>query len=276
MGEFQYMLAPIEDMTSNSFRTICYRNGADLTFTELIRVEGLARKNKSTWERIKLNDDTPTVIQLLGAKEDFYKKFLEIFEPPKIGFSGFNLNLGCPSPAVLSLGQGCAMVRRINKTKSIVELFRKKNYPISIKMRLGINQADKDHKAYINLIKEIDADFFVVHARHGKQNYSEPADFDVYDLCVKTGKPIIANGDIKTKKQIEFLKSIGVKGAMIGRAAIVEPTIFNRLKGNNKQSTDKVIEEFVRLSENYYEAPKYSKNILKHFKGFAGYTERQY
>jgi tRNA-dihydrouridine synthase B len=274
MAEFQYMLAPIEDMTSNSFRTICYRNGADLTFTELIRVEGLARKNKSTWDRIKLNDDTPTVIQLLGAKEDFYKKFLEIFEPPKIGFRGFNLNLGCPSPAVLNLGQGCAMVRRINKTKSIVNLFRKMNYPISIKMRLGINQADKDHKTYINLIKEIDADFFVVHARHGKQNYSEPADFNIYDACVKTGKTIIANGDIKTKEQIEFLKSFGVKGAMIGRAAIVDPTIFNHLKGKSLQQTDSVMHDFVKLSESYSEPPKYTKNIMKHFKGFANYTER--
>ena len=43
-------------------------------------------------------------------------------------------------------------------------------------------------------------------------------------------KVIIANGDIKTKEQIKYLKSIGVKGAMIGREALDNPQIFNQLK----------------------------------------------
>jgi len=46
MKKFSYMLAPIEDMTSNSFRTICYKYGADITFTELVSVQGLAKKKK--------------------------------------------------------------------------------------------------------------------------------------------------------------------------------------------------------------------------------------
>ncbi|MBR9703035.1 tRNA dihydrouridine synthase DusB, partial [Candidatus Woesearchaeota archaeon] len=94
----------------------------------------------------------------------------------------------------------------------------------------GMNQFEKEKKSYLNLIKEVDADFFVVHARHGKEKENSPADFDVYKQCVETGKRIIANGDIKTKEQIIFLKSIGIKGAMIGRGAIKNPNIFAELK----------------------------------------------
>ena len=65
------------------------------------------------------------------------------------------------------------------------------------------------------MINEVNADFFIVHARHGKENNQNPADFNVYQYCVKTGKIIIANGNIKTKEQINYLKSIGIKGAMI-------------------------------------------------------------
>ena len=117
------MLAPIEDMTGGAFRTICHKYGADLTFTELTRVEALAKYNKSTWSRMDFNDDTPVVVQLLGAKEEYFAKFLEIFKP-KPGFKGINLNFGCPSPQVINLGQGCAMVRRISKAKKIVEMIK--------------------------------------------------------------------------------------------------------------------------------------------------------
>jgi tRNA-dihydrouridine synthase B len=263
MSNFLFMLAPLEDITSGAFRTICYKYGADVTFTELIRVEGLARNNKSTWSRLVFKDETPTVVQLLGAKELFFKRFLNTFEPAK-GFKGFNLNLGCPSPNVVNLGQGCAMVRRISKTKKIIDIFRDYNYPISIKMRLGINIRDKLNKIYLHLISQVDADFFIVHARYGMQTYAEPADFSVYKECVSTGKQIIANGDILTPEHIEFLKGIGVKGVMIGKPAVLDPTIFSKLKGLHYPAPDKIIKEYTALSDSYAEPFKYRKNVMKY------------
>lgn len=257
------MLAPIEDMTSNAFRTVCHKYGADLTFTELARIEALAKNNKCTWSRVILKDETPTVIQILGGNEYQYKKFLSKFEPSE-GFQGFNLNLGCPSPYVVKQGAGCAMVRRISKTKKIVKIFRDRKFPISIKMRLGINLRDKENKVYLNLLDGVDADFFVVHARYGSQTYAEPADFSVYEECVKTGREIIANGDIKTKEQVGFLKNVGVKGAMIGRAAVLNPAIFNQLKDLAVPDKNELVKEYLGLAEKYDEPFRYRKNILKH------------
>ncbi len=263
MAGFSYMLAPIEDMTSNAFRTICFRHGADLTFTEMVRFNSLARNNKTTWERIKLNDSTPTAIQLIGHREIFLKKFLSKFSPAE-GFAGFDLNLGCPAPNFVNNGMGCAMIKRIAKTKALVGIIKKAGYTISIKLRLGLNQFEKDKKVYLNLINAADADFFVVHARHGMQTYAEPADFSVYEDCVKTGKEIIANGDINTKEQVDSLKKIGVKGVMIGRAAVAEPTIFNRLKGIQTLSLNKVLSDYLILVERFGEPFRYRKNIQKH------------
>jgi len=262
MEKFSYMLAPIEDITSNSFRTICHKYGADLTFTELVRVQGLARKNRSTWSRLDFHDDTPTVIQLLGAKEAYFKKFLSMFKP-SAGFKGFNLNLGCPSPEAIRAGQGCAMIRRISKTRKIVDIFKDHGYNISIKMRLGLNQRDKENNVYLHIIDAVDVDFFVVHARHCTQGYNEPADFIVYDKCVKTGKNIIANGDIKTKEQIDFLKNKGVKGVMLGRSAVLDPSIFNTLKGMPSASKDKILREYLDLTEKFNEPLRYRKNTTK-------------
>ena len=161
------------------------------------------------------------------------------------------------------------MVRRISKVRKIVQIFKDAGYPISIKMRLGMNQMDKENKVYLHLIDGVDADFFIVHARHALQGYNEPADFGVYAECVKTGKKIVANGDIKTKEQIEGLKKIGMAGAMIGRAAILEPTIFNQLKGIVVGDKETALKEFFALSEKYGEPFRYRKNVDKHFRNQA-------
>ncbi len=264
MASFKYFLAPMEDITGSAFRTVCFGLGADVTFTELVRVQALARKNQSTWSRIVFHDDTPTVIQLLGSRDVFFKKFLSDFEPKK-GFLGFNLNLGCPSPRIIALGQGCAMVRRISKVKKLAAIIRDAGYGFSVKMRLGLNKQDKDNRVYLNLIDAVDADYFVVHARYGSQTYAEPADHSVFEKCVAFGKTIIANGDIKSLEQVELLKNAGVKGAMIGRAAVREPWIFARLKGLDFPSADEVSKQYMSLAKKFDEPFRYQKNFLKHF-----------
>lgn len=263
MDNFRLMLAPMENVTSGALRTLCYRHGADLTFTEMVRVGALSMNNKSTWSRLEFRDATPVVIQLIGSKEEHFAKFLSMFKPQE-GFSGFNINLGCPSPDIVNLGQGCAMGRKISKVMRIVGIFKDRGFPVSLKMRLGMNQRDKEYKVYLKMIEAVDADYFIVHARHGTQTYNNPADFSVYEECVRTGKEIIANGDITTKEQLESLQKIGVKGAMIGRAAVTDPAIFDRLKGRPAPPVEALMDEYVSLSVEYNESIRCKSNILKH------------
>ena len=271
-NKFYYMLAPIEDMTDSCFRTVCGRYGADMTFTELIRFESLAKNNKSSWERIKLYDHTPTIIQVIGEREQFLKKFLSKFSPEK-GFIGFNLNIGCPAPDFVNKGVGCAMVKRVSKTRKLIDIIKDHGYEASIKMRLGLNNYEKEKKAYLNLIKCVNAVFFIVHARHGNQNYNEKADWSVFPECVKTGKNIIANGDIKNKDDVEKMKSFGCKGVMIGRAAITNPLIFAELKGITIPPIDQIKAEYNTLVKERDSPFRYSKNIFKHLRTDAGFKE---
>ena len=231
MKDFELMLAPMEDHTDAEFREVCFKGGADSTFTEMANISPLSRGNKSIWRKIEIPKPIPTYIQIVGSKESELIKFLKQFKPQE-GFLGFNLNLGCPNPKYIQKGLGCALIKRVSKVKRLVQIIKDHGYSASIKLRVGMNEFEKRKKNYITLIKEVDADFFIVHARHGKETQKDPADFSVYRECVETNKIIIANGDIKTKEQIEFLKSIGIKGAMIGRAASENPNIFNELKAS--------------------------------------------
>jgi len=253
------MLAPIENMTDSCFRTICH--GADMTFTEKVSFQALAKKNPFTMNKIKLFDDTPCMIQIIGQREPLLKKFLKYFRPSQ-GFQGFNLNLGCPDPEVVKAGLGCALMKRVSKVKRMIETIKSFGYGANIKMRLGMNQFEKNNKVYLNLIENVDADFFVVHARHGKETYADKPDWSVFSECAKTGKNIIANGDIKTKEDIEKFKDC--KGVMIGRAAVENPLIFAELKGLDVPTRDDVKKEYERLLRERNSHPKYANHIFKH------------
>jgi len=264
---FSYMLAPLEDNTDSAFRELCFRHGADLTFTEMTRLAGLVRRNKSTEQKIEiLNDiEVPTQLQIAGNKESELSGFLKNFKPTK-GFRGFNFNLGCPSKNVIKQGVGCAMIKRVSKVKRMIEIVKEYGYPCSIKMRLGQNPAEKENKVYLNLIIRADADFFVVHVRHGNEHYKNNPDYSVLPACVATGKDIIANGDIDSVEKVNLVKEIGVKGVMIGRAAIYNPAIFERLKGMKETPLEVLKNEYEELETKYFTGhEKYRRNILERF-----------
>lgn len=272
-NNFTYMLAPLENTSDTALRNLCHKYGADLTFTEMARLDALARKNNSTWQKISILDNTPTVIQIAGAKEQSLKDFLKSFKPEEQkengwNFQGFNLNLGCPSPEVIRQGLGCAMIKRISLTKRLVALVRDSGYSCSIKMRLGLNAYEKKRKIYLNLINAFtpeEVDFFAIHARHAGQDYTQKADYTIYSECVKSGNIIIANGDIKSIPQVKILKAKGVHGVMIGRNAVYDPAIFNRLKGLQGLQTpdsEQLKKEYVELADKYQTPGRNRLNVV--------------
>jgi len=268
------MLAPLEDYSDSAFRTLCFKHGADLTFTEMARVEGIVRKNKPTLAKTLCHDSTPVQIQLLAGKEDHLEQYLSSFKTFE-GFKGFNLNLSCPSPNVMKQGRGSAMVKRISKTNRLTSIIHSHNFPVSLKIRLGTNEYEKKHKVYLNSIREVDADFFIVHAKTASQRSDEPTDDSIYaeclDIAKQKGVNIIANGGITTSSKVKELLKVGVNGVMIGRAAMSNPTIFNQLKNElNFNSPKKEVlsisqlrQEYLDIANKFSSAAKYRENLLK-------------
>jgi tRNA-dihydrouridine synthase B len=264
-ADFSYMLAPMEGYTNPAFRTLCYNHGADLTFTEMVRADALAKNNKATILRANIPDATPTVIQLLAGRLEPLEDYLKTFEPEN-GFAGFNLNIGCPSPEVVGAGQGCALVKRINKVAALAKAIKDHGHPVSIKLRLGMNKFEKEKMVYLNLIKSVDADFFVVHARTGIETFMNKADWSVFKQCARTRKRIIANGDVRTVRGINFLKEMGVSGVMVGRAALENPGIFEVMKSKPRLAKlDELKKEFVEISKKLNTPEKNTETIMKLF-----------
>jgi len=275
------MLASLERYSDSVFRTLCHNHGADLTFTEMAHVESFLNRNRVSLQKIEPRDATPVQIQLLSGNEGRLDRFLSGFKPFD-GFRGFNLNLSCPSKDVIRQGKGAAMVKRGAKTARLVSLIRDHGHPVSVKIRLGLNRREKENKLYLNNLGGVDPDFFVVHAKHAAQGSGEREDNSVYPECVEAarGIPVVANGGIETPEMVRSLVEMGVGGVMMGRPAMGNPAIFDKLKnelGINDplkpvQTTDELKQEY----DDIYEAIGGSEKYRSRFLNVVGKTRPKY
>jgi len=197
----------------------------------MAHVNSFLNRNRGSLQKIEPRDSTPVQVQILSSNEGKLDRFLSGFKPFD-GFMGFNLNLSCPSKDVIRQGKGAAMVKRATKTGKLVALIREYGHPVSVKIRLGLNQYEKDNKLYLNNLGGVDPDFFVVHAKHAGQSSGEPEDDSVYPECVEAarGIPVIANGGIDNSEKVQSLMEMGVSGVMMGRPAMGNPAIFDLIK----------------------------------------------
>ena len=120
-----FLLAPMESVSDAAFRRLCWEQGAALTFTEMIRGAALARNNRSTIELID------TGVQLLVANEKELLGALNRLEalaqsthPHLANIRVVDLNFGCPSPDVIRLGAGPALLKRRAKMRAIFDALR--------------------------------------------------------------------------------------------------------------------------------------------------------
>jgi tRNA-dihydrouridine synthase len=235
-------------------------------------LESFLKRNKISLKKIEPKDATPVQIQFLSSSEDKLDRFLSGFKPFD-GFMGFNLNLSCPSKDVIRQGKGAAMVKRAAKTAKLVSLIKDHGYPISVKIRLGLNKFEKEKKLYLNNLGGVDPDFFIVHAKHAAQTSGEKEDYSVYPECIEAarGIPVIANGGIETLEIVQSLTEMGVNGVMMGRPAMGNPAIFDIMKNdlgiNNPPKLIPTIDDLKREYNDIYKAigssEKYRSRVFR-------------
>jgi tRNA-dihydrouridine synthase len=277
----RFMLASLERYSDSVFRTLTHNHGANLTFTEMAHVESFLKRNKASLEKIEPRDATPVQIQILTGNEGKLDRFLSDFKPFD-GFKGFNLNLSCPSKDVIRQGKGAAMVKRGAKTTRLVSVIRDYGHPVSVKIRLGLNQFEKDRKLYLNNLGGVDPDFFVVHAKHAAQSSSEKEDNAVYTECVEAarGIPVIANGGIETSEIVQSLIRMGISGVMMGRPAMGNPAIFDIMKNelgiNNPPKPVPTTDDLKREYDDIYDAIGGSVEYRSRFLKVVGKTRPRY
>ncbi len=234
IGEHPVMLAPMEDVTDGSFRLIAKENGADMVYTEFVSSDALIRDIAATTRKLKINDlERPVAIQIYGREVDVMVEAAKIVEEARPDI--LDINFGCPVKKVAGKGAGAGLLRDVPKMLEITRAVVKAvNIPVTVKTRLGWDHENKIIVELAEQLQDCGIAALTVHGRTRSQMYTGVADWEMIARVKENPRlriPLIGNGDIATKAQVdEAFSRYGVDGVMIGRAAIGAPWIFHELK----------------------------------------------
>jgi nifR3 family TIM-barrel protein len=156
-----------------------------------------------------------------------------------------DLNMGCPASNVTSGGAGSALMRDIRRAEACVSALAKAlKVPLTVKMRAGWDQSQKERGEYLDFLKMFQAhgvQGLTIHPRTRTQQYSGQADWTLIAKAVEAGMPypIIGNGDVLTAEDAHrMVHETGCHGVMIGRAALTNPWIFRQIVEPGFQVTE--------------------------------------
>lgn len=235
LGERPVMLAPMEDVTDASFRLIAKESGADMVYTEFISADALIRNIAATTRKLEINPaERPVAIQIYGREPDVMVEAAKIVEEARPDI--LDINFGCPVKKVAGKGAGAGLLRDVPKMLAITEAVVKAvKIPVTVKTRLGWDHENRIIVDIAERLQDCGIQALTVHGRTRSQMYTGSADWEMIARVKENPRfiiPLIGNGDIQTRRQVEEAFSrYGVDGVMVGRASIGAPWIFSELTG---------------------------------------------
>lgn len=227
-------LAPMAGFTDVAFRALCRRYGADVVVSEFVRAEALLSGAPKVWDQIDFTpEQRPMGVQIFGAGPvPMAAAAKEVVA--RLGPDFIDINFGCPSNPVTDGGAGSSCLRDLDRLQAIAGAVvdAVAPLPVTAKIRIGWDDQNIVAPEAARRLEQVGIQAVAVHGRTRAQGYSGSANWDVIAEVVQACKiPVIGNGDLRDVASIERLAGpAGVRGLMVGRAALGRPWIFAELK----------------------------------------------
>lgn len=257
------------EVTDVSFRLLCKKYGAGLTFTEMVSPTALARNNKSTLKMAEIPfKERPAGIQFMGQNVEDIKKAIKVVEN-KVDIIDFNF--GCPVENIVRQGAGAALLKRPEKIKEIIKAAKSvTKVPISIKIRAGWDKKNINAVEIAKIAEEESCFMVTVHGKTKTQDRGHESDWEVIkQVKENVDIPVVGNGNVNCPEDAKrMFEETGCDYIMIGREASRNPYIFKQVndylrKGDYKEVNNKdkikMFREYLKLAEKYQPKLKYIK-----------------
>ncbi len=251
------MLAPLAGISDYPFRQMCREFGADLTFTEMVSIDGLLYDNGATRRLLTVHpDEEPVGFQFFGSDPELFGRVIP--EVENLNPAVIDLNFGCPVRKVVAKGAGSALLKNIDRMRKIVEVVKgATKFPVTAKIRIGWNQEMIVAEEAALAVEAGGADAITVHARTRSQGYSGHAQWEYIARVKQALKiPVIGNGDVfDAQSAQEMFRTTGVDGIMLARGALGHPWIFSEIlgeKGDGATSPETSVERRFQIMMKHY------------------------
>lgn len=191
------------------------------------------------------------------------------------GYGEVNLNVGCPSGTVVSKGKGSGMLRDVNALDAFLEeIFHHSPLPISVKTRLGLEQAE-EFPAILEVFNRYPIKELTIHPRVRKQFYAGDVDMTMFRYATEHSKnPICYNGNLNNMRQIQVFSEEfpQISNVMIGRGLIGDPGMLCT-GGTDRKALEGFMTE---LLDTYFEVFGGARNAMFRMKENWGFLRHRF
>ncbi|MFW6181310.1 MAG: tRNA dihydrouridine synthase DusB [Spirochaetota bacterium] len=222
-------LAPLAGVGDAAFRMICMGRGAGLCFTEMVSAQGLVRGQDKTLALAALTPaERPAGIQLFGSDPAVMEEAAG--RCASLEHDLLDINAGCPVRKVLRTGAGAGLLDDPGRLYRVVAACaRASAVPVSVKMRLGLNEERIAAREAALAAQEAGASLITLHPRTAAAGYAGRARWEYIALVKEAvAVPVCGSGDVRCPADaVRMLRETGCDAVMIGRAAAGNPWIIS-------------------------------------------------
>lgn len=226
------ILAPMEGVTDLTFRRLIRTiGGCGLTVTEFVPGAALTGGHKHALRAVQFDpEERPVSVQLYGRDPAVLGDAARAVQD--LGATIVDLNMGCPSKKVCAHSGGSALLRDLDLARQIVRSIRAAvTIPFTVKMRSGWDPEHRNAPEVARMCEDEGAEMIAVHWRTRTDLYGGERNLETVARVVQSvSVPVVANGDIvDADSALSTLAETGAAGLMIGRGAIRDPWVFQRI-----------------------------------------------
>jgi nifR3 family TIM-barrel protein len=230
------ILAPMAAVTDLTFRTVAEELGVGFTITEFLSAHALASGDKKTESKMTASlDGRQFGVQIFGREESAMQAAARM--AVSIGASLVDINMGCPAKRVVAGECGSALMREPAVAQRLVRVVVDAipaHIPVTVKHRAGWNHDNRNAPEFACAMVEAGAQMITVHGRTRTQGFSGKSDNDIIKLvrdAVPRHIPVVGNGDVvDVAGFLAMREQTGCDAVMIGRGAMGNPWLFNRIR----------------------------------------------
>ena len=227
--------APMAGLSDAACRRLMADHGAAWTVSEMASAKAITFGDHKSVDLLRGRDPHGVyAVQLFGSEPETIGRAVEILLEKGLRFDILDINMGCPAPKITGGGAGSKLLLDPARCGAIVKAAREAlggERPLTVKMRIGWDADHLTGPAVARACEENGADLLVVHGRTREQMYIPPIDpAAIAEIKRAVSIPVFANGDVTTAEgAVELLTATGCDGVMIGRGALGDPWLFERV-----------------------------------------------
>ena len=250
------LLAPMAGITDLPFRKIVEKFKPGLVTTEMVSSKAIMYNDEKTKKLMNMQGEIrPVAIQIFGSDTEamgyasqYVSKTADIVD----------INMGCPAPKVTKNGDGSKLLLDLNKAGEVIEsVVKNSKVPVTLKIRLGWDKENIVATKIAKIAEDLGISEITVHGRTRTEYYSGKADLEIIKKVKKSVSiPVIGNGDVVDEESAKnMFEKTGVDGIMIGRGALGNPWIFEKIKyflETGNKLPDRPLQEKLELIKEHF------------------------